>query len=70
MSLTVLINQTKKRENKLMLQHDLLNLIKDNSQINSLFQYRANRAPFAVGLPAGLLAAAAASLFQQRAQSL
>ena len=53
-----------------MLQHDLLNLIKDNSQINSLFQYRANRAPFAVGLPAGLLAAAAASLFQQRAQSL
>ncbi len=53
-----------------MLQQDLLNTLKNDNSINSLFQYQANRAPFAVGLPAGLLAAAAANLFQQRAQSL
>jgi len=53
-----------------MLQQDFLNTIRDDSRLNSLFQYRGNRAPFTVGLPAGLLAGAAANLFLARRQSL
>ena len=52
-----------------MLQQDLLNVLQQDARLASLFDYRNNRAPFAIGLPPALWAGAAASLFQQSGRS-
>ena len=51
-----------------MLQQDLLNVLQQDARLASLFDYRNNRAPFAIGLPPALWAGAAASHVQIRAR--
>lgn len=52
-----------------MLQQELLNVLRQDARLASLFDYRSSRAPFAIGLPLAMQAAAAASLLEQRGRS-